>query len=433
VSVRPGDGRIVQPEAIRVATEIPDPALVAREHEHVERLRASFQAFPQEGPGGRAPVWPSTRPRGPASQKDRRAAEWAVKMAAVNCSRHFGEAGLTWQERALGLGVPDRTLREWDSLSRRKPLTFDLRGRPTTRSPLLIRRLALDILRDLGPHIGLRSLRPLVPLMGCRELEDLLRRWKGVYAFMKRRGMTRLIWTVPGTVWALDHTEPPEPIDGIYPYILSVRDLASGCALAWEPVLDMTARTTNQVLLSLFRGHTPPLAIKADCGPWGKAAVTDVFLADWGVTKFLSPPHYPPYNGAAEAGIGSGKTRTGEHARRRSNSEEWTCEDCYAALQEANTVNRPRRLGGLTPQDVWDARPPITQADRLSFLQTLATSWREIRDGHLEGIEGELGARALATLERKAIIRALVACGLLEYRRRRVSLLILRLFLAKDA
>jgi len=179
VSVEPGDGSIVRPETIVVATELPDPALVAKEHEHVERLRGSFQAFPREGPGGRAPVWPSTRPRGPASQEDRRAAEWAVKMAAVNCSRAFGEAGLTWQERALGLGVPDRTLREWDSLSRRKPFTFVLRGRRTTRSPLLIRQLALDILRDLGPHIGLRSLRPLVPLMGCRELEDFLRRWKG--------------------------------------------------------------------------------------------------------------------------------------------------------------------------------------------------------------------------------------------------------------
>jgi len=181
------------------------------------------------------------------------------------------------------------------------------------------------------------------------------------------------------------------------------------------------------------RSAGDPRLIKADGGPSGKAIETDLFLGDWGVTELLSPPGYAQYNGAAEAGIGSGKTRTGEQAARHGSPEAWTCDDRYAALQEANAVNRPRRLGGLTPQDVWDARPPISQADRLSFLQTFSISWKEIRHGHPEGIEAEIAARALATLERNAIIRALVACGLLAYRRRHVSLLIRRLLPARDA
>jgi hypothetical protein len=37
-----------------------------------------------------------------------------------------------------------------------------------------------------------------------------------------------LHWTVPGSVWAMDFAEPPAPVDGVYDYLFSVRDLASG-------------------------------------------------------------------------------------------------------------------------------------------------------------------------------------------------------------
>ena len=45
-----------------------------------------------------------------------------------------------------------------------------------------------------------------------------------------------LHWHRPGAVWAMDHTEPPTPIDGRWPHVLAVRDLASHMQLAWLPV-----------------------------------------------------------------------------------------------------------------------------------------------------------------------------------------------------
>ena len=46
-------------------------------------------------------------------------------------------------------------------------------------------------------------------------------------------GPSRLLrvlhWHQPGAVWAMDHADPPRPIDGRWPHILAVRDLASGC------------------------------------------------------------------------------------------------------------------------------------------------------------------------------------------------------------
>jgi len=154
---------------------------------------------------------------------------------------------------------------------------------------------------------------------------------------------------------------------------------------------------------------------------------------DCGVPKFLSPPGYPPYNGAVEARIGSRNTRTGEQAARHGSPEAWTWDDCYAALQEPNRVNRPGRLAALTLQELSQARPPITQRDRLSFLQTLAPSREKIREPHTEDADADLRARPLPTIERNAIIRAPLACGLLQYRRRHVSLLLPRLLPVTDS
>ena len=60
-----------------------------------------------------------------------------------------------------------------------------------------------------------------------------------------------LHWNVSGAVWAIDHSEPPRPIDGLYTQILAVRDLASGLQLAWTPVADATVLGSVAVLFVL--------------------------------------------------------------------------------------------------------------------------------------------------------------------------------------
>jgi hypothetical protein len=51
--------------------------------------------------------------------------------------------------------------------------------------------------------------------------------WK-VYRHHNRIVQEKLVWHLPGRVWAIDHAKPPTPVDGIYPAMFAVRDLASG-------------------------------------------------------------------------------------------------------------------------------------------------------------------------------------------------------------
>ena len=55
-------------------------------------------------------------------------------------------------------------------------------------------------------------------------------------------------------------------MDHKYDYILSVRDLASGVQLAWQPIRRADADTTIALLSRLFAEHGPPLVLKSDNG-----------------------------------------------------------------------------------------------------------------------------------------------------------------------
>jgi hypothetical protein len=50
-------------------------------------------------------------------------------------------------------------------------------------------------------------------------------------------------------------------------------------------------------------------------------------LAEYGVLVLYSPPYDPEYNESCEAGVGSMKTQTQEHAERASQAAAWTLED----------------------------------------------------------------------------------------------------------
>jgi hypothetical protein len=56
------------------------------------------------------------------------------------------------------------------------------------------------------------------------------------------------------------------PIDGLYPYLLAIRDFASGYTLAWLPVREATAETVLHFLRLLFRIFGAPLVLKSDNG-----------------------------------------------------------------------------------------------------------------------------------------------------------------------
>ena len=135
-----------------------------------------------------------------------------------------------------------------------------------------------------------------------------------------------LHWPVVGRVWAMDFAEPSlrgqsgvlPPLGGRYPYLLVVRDLASGYQLCWLPVLAATSAITCATLARLFAAHGMPLVLKADNGPPFRADQTKRFLQQAGVHFLFSPPHWPGYNGAIHVRSHNGPYISGRRSATRS-------------------------------------------------------------------------------------------------------------------
>ena len=193
-------------------------------------------------------------------------------------------------------------------------------------------------MRTVGPGIEHRPLQAAFPELARREAENLRYRFRRLWKLDNRGFVHVLHWHHPGAVWAMDHSEPPRPIDGRWPYILAVRDLASGCQLAWLPVLDETAETTIDALQWLFLEHGPPLVLKSDNGSGFIAEDTRAF---WPAGRSAPSSHRPIRRStmAVEAGNGALKTRTHEEAARQGRRGHWTADDTEVARRMANELS----------------------------------------------------------------------------------------------
>ena len=134
----------------------------------------------------------------------------------------------------------------------------------------------------------------------------------------------------------------------------------------------------------------------------------------------LSPPCTPRYNGSAEAGGGSLKTRIFYQAARHGSSDGWTSDDVGAPRQRTNCTCRPWGPHGPTPQERRHARTPITSAQRQVFRRCLGDMERQVRVE--QGLEDEpLHWAARAAVAWAAVRRALETLGYLQARRRRIT------------
>ena len=295
-------------------------------------------------------------------------------------------------------------------------------GRPAIRSPRDERSAVLAVLDELGPATGLPTLRDCFPSMPRAELEDLLRRYRCVWRRRYHYAPRILRWQTPGIVWAMDYSEAPARIDGSHPYLLAVRDLASGQTLLWLPVEHPDADHVVPALRSLFAHHGAPLVLKTDNGsPFG-AGETQDFLAQSKVKSLFSPPYTPRYNGAIEAGIGSLKTRTERHATGADRPGLWTQDDVAFAQMEANATARPRGPNGPTPDEAWQTRPALALGERDAFLATVAAMQRDICDREGTPPPTDSSTAQGRLIDREAIRRALVEHGHLLFSRRRLPL-----------
>jgi len=333
------------------------------------------------------------------------------------------------------LGLCPRTLSDWQSLWQQNQLPAFERGRPLESVPVEVRNQVITAIADMGPGTSLRVLQEIFPDLARRELGDLLRRYRQVYRQRRAVYLHALRWTVPGTVWAMDFTEPPQDIDQRFPSILIVRDLSSGCTLLSLPVLSEDAVVVVAALASLVREHGAPLVLKSDNGPGFIAKDTGKFCERHRVLPLLSPTYTPEYNGACEAGVGAIKTHAHHHAAHHDRPGEWTCDDVEAARLQANEFGRPRGFRGSSPDAAWRLRQPIADAERDAFIATAFAYRLEAQNDNAcqDPTNSTDHPKARPELDRVAISQALVALGLLEYKRRRLTSPIFKRFSAKIA
>jgi transposase InsO family protein len=276
-------------------------------------------------------------------------------------------------------------------------------------------------LQQAGPTVGLPALHSRFPDLARSQLADLQRQYRRQCFQEKEVLAEELQWPIPGSVWAVDFSQSPLPIDGTCRHILAVRDLASHNQLLALPVPDATAAVAVAALHHLFRIHQPPLVLKSDNGSPFLAEDFQDLLEKWMVTPLLSPPHWPMYNGAIEAGFGALKTRIFFEASRHGRNDHWLSDDVEAARLLANTTARPWGRLAPTPQQRWEARLPLPDPHRPQFRQALAVQVQRVQADLGLGLILELHPQDRATVARQAVGQTLQALGYLQVQRRRVT------------
>jgi transposase-like protein len=358
--------------------------------------------------------------RGLAGQRRVREAERLARRSAVACTRWLMRGGASVERAAQWLGLDPRTLAAWLARWRRDRLQIVARGRAPERADRALRHEILALLGVMGAHVSEITLRSLFPSCPRNELHDLVARCR---AIVRKRGaftIRALRWLRPGSVWAIDGTDAPTPVDGLYPKVLAVRDLASGEGLAALPAPAEDGESCAALLEALFIEHGPPLVLKCDNRPGRDGTVLDL-LNTWHVIPLVSPPYTPSYNGAVEAGIGALKAEAHFEAARHDRPGQWTCDDLLAARRKANETHRPWGLAEPTPDDAWRRRTRIDPQERLDLYQTVSEyRAEEIRQRGILPMT-TLSIDEKQEIDRIAISRALIKLDYLRFKRRRFT------------
>jgi transposase InsO family protein len=275
------------------------------------------------------------------------------------------------------------------------------------------------LLDEAGPRLGLPALQVSCPETPRSILAYLQAEYRRQFQQDHRLVVESLRWKRPGSVWAVDHSQPPQPIDGCFDQILAIRDLASGMQLAWSAVTGATAIEALPVLEMLVRRYGPPLVLKSDNGSAFISHALQAWLDDWRITPLFSPVRMPRYNGACEAGIGGAKRRTEYCAARYDRLLDWTSDDLYAAQLWANHDHYPWGLAGGTPAQRFENRTPLTEIERDTFQAHIVKY--ESQPGQLACTdEGPLTDTLKAVQHRRAVRNALVELVYLDIKRRSI-------------
>lgn len=251
-----------------------------------------------------------------------------------------------------------------------------------------------------GPHVAIATLQAWCPTASRRAIAAWRRReWQ-----RQRRRVRVLQWTQPGRIWAMDFSDAPQPIDGQYPALLHVRDLASHCHLAALPVPRRSRDVVCGLVRALCATADAPLVLKVDNGSAFRSRVFRAWALAAGTQLLYSPPRTPRYNGAIEGSIGALTTRAHHAAVLDGHPDFWTCADVEAARLAANTTARRHAQPSALQQ--WQQASPITPAERRRFGTHCAAAAQTITSA------------SVAVRHRTAIVDTLQQLGYVSITRR---------------
>ena len=306
-----------------------------------------------------------------------RTVERRVRKRVLAFRRWVGWQGRSLAQAAAYLDLKPATLGAWERAWRADRLRQEELGRPRHRLSYEVRTLLVSLFTAAGPHLSLDTLRALFPYESPAALDEWRRYLQARGLREGRLNLLTLNWTRAGAVWALDFFYAPRPIDGVFKYVLVVRDLASHCILLALPTPDRGAAMVANALRFLLAAYGRPLVLKTD-NEFDAEEVRQV-LEEAGVFQLLSPPRFPRYNGSIEAGIGSLKTRVFYEAARYGRPAQWTCDDVEAGRLQANELARPRGYPGPTPDELWARRQSLTEEERAAFKAAVQKRQAESR------------------------------------------------------
>jgi hypothetical protein len=359
--------------------------------------------------------------RGLKRQRRAREAERMARVSTVATTRWLRRRRQTSRTIAGRLTVSASALSRWLRRWSENRLGLRPRGRPGEEIERNIRDASMEVFGLMGPHATVTALGDLFPQVPRGALETLLLRCRRVFQRGLFWRLQTLRWTRVGSVWGMDFTEAPAPIDGVYRYLLLIRDLASGRLLLTLPCVSQSASVTLAALRTLFLWCGKPLVLKMDNGSAFIADEVKAFLSANAVVPFYSPPWTPSYNGSVEAGIGALEVRAFYESARHDRPGRWTSDDVAAARLQANGTIRRFGPGTPTPDEDWDRREPISACDSLMFRLAYDRERQRACAEH-DDANGSLEShRIRASIDRAALTHALIERGLLLIRSRRVT------------
>jgi len=115
-------------------------------------------------------------PRRGTGQHAPRAHERRVRLHVLDVSRQVVAQGWTWARTSALLHLSPRTLRDWRHDFAHEHLEAHPLGRPIRAASRAQRNEVIHLLDDLGPGIGVPTLREVFPELARAALADVLRR-----------------------------------------------------------------------------------------------------------------------------------------------------------------------------------------------------------------------------------------------------------------